>query len=184
VTTREEAYRQAKTREAKAQEKYERSLRALQQSRAAHSQFAVPLITGAFGSAGFPESGYGSQEAYTQGLRDKQLIAEVEHGPLSTRLGQVQDLPPPPRGISDDPTSTFNTQEGPFGRFGAGTGGVGEQKPPRPSSMGRGPFFRRPTERVEDPMDPSLAALFDDARREEAPPTVRAMRPWVVRTRS
>ena len=30
----------------------------------------------------------------------------------------------PDRGIADDPDSTFNTQTGPFGRFGAGTGGA------------------------------------------------------------
>lgn len=28
------------------------------------------------------------------------------------------------RGIEDDPTSSFNTAEGPFGQFGAGTGGA------------------------------------------------------------
>jgi hypothetical protein len=37
--------------------------------------------------------------------------------------------------IADDPTSTFNTTEGPFGKFGAGTGGV--ESPTNPTEERR-----------------------------------------------
>lgn len=64
-------------------------------------------------------------QGWSQMLNDQTEGLNLENeatgkAPVTVRQGFDERLPP---GIAADPTSTFNTSTGPFGRFGVGTGG-------------------------------------------------------------
>ncbi len=64
-------------------------------------------------------------QGWSQMLNDQTTGLNLEDAaagkaPVSVRQGFDEGLPP---SIASDPTSTFNTSTGPYGRFGVGTGG-------------------------------------------------------------
>ena len=61
-----------------------------------------------------------------------QAVSEAGGGrPVKMNMGGYDTTP----NIANDPNSTFNTTGGPFGSFGAGTGGVESQPPSNPTRL-------------------------------------------------
>ncbi len=72
----------------------------------------------------------------------------------------------PDANIANDPTSTFNTQGGPFGAFGAGTGGI--EGPPNPN-------------RFTEPSAPVAGLQAANRRKTVAPMQTSTIQPLVGR---